>query len=73
VTKPELYRLVFHSSAGREVLADLNGYVERMDVAQPGSAAKILAHIHHQLYKPDAPAKRSPVPLKASGGRIAHG
>lgn len=73
MTKPELYRLVFQSSAGREVLADLNGYVERMDVAQPGSAAKILAHIHHQLYKPDAPAKKPALTMKASGGRIQHG
>lgn len=72
MTKPETYRLVFHSPQGREVLADLNGYVERMDVASPGSAAKLLAHIHHQLYKPDTPAK--PVRLqRAAGGRIQHG
>lgn len=72
MTKPELYRLVFNSPQGREVLADLNATLVRMDVAAPGSAAKLLAHIHTQLYKPEAPAKK-PVVLRASGGRIAHG
>lgn len=75
MTKPELYRLVFKSTEGQQVLADLARYVEVMDVSQPGSAGKLIAHITRMINEPD----RAPVNGKvrgvarASGGRITHG
>lgn len=74
MTKPELYRLVFQSQEGRLVLADLAGYVERMDVAQPGSAGQLIAHITRMINSPDvAPVNSKPRVARASGGRIIHG
>ena len=71
-TKPELYREVFNTPAGRQVFADICGYVERMNVAEPGSAGKLIAHIARMK---DMPPAAAPVPraLRTTGGRIAHG
>jgi hypothetical protein len=71
-TKPELYREVFNSPAGREVFADICGYVERMNVSEPGSAGKLIAHIARMKDQPAAAAPKPRV-VRASGGRIAHG
>lgn len=74
-TKPELYRQVFNAPGGREVLADLAGWVERMDVSQPGSAGKLIAHIIRMLNEADkaAPKTSGVRSFRASGGTIAHG
>lgn len=73
MTKPSLYREVFGSPSGREVFADICGYVERMDVSQPGSVGKLIAHISRMRELNDPPAKEPPVLARASGGRIKHG
>lgn len=73
MTKPELYRTVFHSPGGREVLADLAGYVERMNVSEPGSAGKLIAHITRMLNEPDKPAQTTARLPQRRGGRIEHG
>lgn len=72
MTRAALYRQVFASPEGREVLADLAAYVERMDVSQPGSAGKLIAHITKMLHAPDRPAIAAVRGVRASGGRIAH-
>lgn len=73
--KPSLYRHVFNSAEGREVFADICGYVERMDVSQPGSAGKLIAHIARMREMPDPTALQNGTvrQTRASGGRIAHG
>lgn len=74
MTKAELYRLVFRSPGGQEVLADLARYVEVMDVSQPGSAGKLIAHITRMINEPErAPVNGRPRVARASGGRIIHG
>lgn len=74
MTKPELYRTVFQSPEGREVLADICRYVETMNLEQPGSAGQLIAHIIRLINAPE-PATNGAPPraTKASGGRIAHG
>ncbi len=72
MTKPSLYREVFGSPQGREVFADICGYVERMDVTAPGSAGKLIAHIA-RMREINDPSVNGKVPPKASGGRIQHG
>ena len=74
MTKPETYRLVFQSPQGREVLADLAAYAERVN-EKPGSAGQLITHITKVLNVPDAPAMKIGLGRirKASGGRIQHG
>jgi hypothetical protein len=74
MTKPELYRLVFQSNEGREVLADICRYVETMSLEKPGSAGTLIAHIIRMINAPDVPVNGTkPRMTKASGGRIDHG
>lgn len=72
--KPSLYREVFGSPQGREVFADMCAYIERMDVSQPGSAGKLIAHIARmrEINDPAAANGKTPTP-RAAGGRIQHG
>lgn len=72
MTRPDLYRQVFNSPEGREVFADICGYVERMDLSAAGSAGKLIAHMARMKDMPPAPI---PVPraVRAPGGRISHG
>lgn len=71
--KPSLYREVFGSPQGREVFADICGYVERMDVKEPGSAGKLIAHIARMREINNPTPNGTPRTTRASGGRIHHG
>jgi len=74
VTRPELYRHVFQSPEGREVLADICRYVETMSLEKPGSAGTLIAHIIRMINAPDVPVNGTkPRMTKASGGLIDHG
>ena len=74
MTKPELYRQVFGSPEGREVIADICRYVETMNLEQPGSAGQLIAHIIRMINAPEQPVNGTkPRMTKASGGRITHG
>lgn len=73
MTKPELYRTVFHSPEGRDVLADICRYVETMSLEKPGSAGTLIAHIIRMINAPDVPVNGKPRVQRASGGRISHG
>lgn len=70
--KPELYHRLFTSPEGREVWADICGYVERMNVSEPGSAGRLLAHIARMKDMLPVPVPR-PRAIPTPGGRIAHG
>lgn len=70
--KNTLYREVFNTPAGKQVFADICGYVERMNVSEPGSAGKLIAHIARMKDMPDA-APAEARTLRTAGGRIAHG
>lgn len=74
ITKPELYRRVFNTPEGKEVLGDLSRYVETMAYEKPGSAGVLIAHITRMINMPDAPVNgKAPITSRASGGRIQHG
>ena len=74
MTRAELYRQVFNAPGGRDVLADIAGLVKQMPAADAGSAGQVIAHIQQQLNQAEKPApKPKPDPMRASGGRIAHG
>lgn len=70
-TKPELYREVFGTQAGREVLADLAAYTEKLAPTEPGS--KVIAHITRMMNTTERVAETKPRGTRASGGRIQHG
>lgn len=72
MVKPEVYRRVFGSLEGREVMADLARQVQRMNLAEPGSAAKLFGYITEKVTTLDAPVPK-PRLQRAAGGRIQHG
>jgi hypothetical protein len=73
MTKAELYRQVFNAPGGHDVLADLASLVKHMDPKESGSAGRLISHIQQHLFMQDPPEKKARNPMKASGGRIAHG
>lgn len=69
----EKYQRIFNAPGGKDVLADLSRFVQRLPPAERGAASLVMLRIQQMMVTEAGPQGLHLRGPQLAGGRIAHG